>query len=202
MDILQIQEESQSVPAGFKKEPMPIPVRASFVTRVWGALIDGFFALLFGVLCAGVAGYYSIDSFSTVVGWVGVDYQTAGKILATFFAVVSPFFGLVAGVFFGIFFNSLIETVTGATFGKIILGLRVMSVDGSPARSRLLWLRWAIKNSPSLCFVSVVFFPLSILTPLSGILSVVVFLGVFLALGKNRQTLHDSLSGTAVFFKR
>lgn len=94
---------------------------------------------------------------------------------------------------------SLVESFTGCTTGKLMLGLRIRNADGTKAtRSKLLG-RWAVKNVGYVCG------SLGVATKTSGVSylgllgALTVVLGGLLMLGPIRQTLHDKLLHTAVF---
>jgi uncharacterized RDD family membrane protein YckC len=94
---------------------------------------------------------------------------------------------------------SLIEAFVGASPGKMLLGLRAGAADGAKAGPGLKLLRWFLKGIILLIVPPFGLVENEILITAFLVLSVIMFLGVFLALGKSRQTLYDRLSGTAVF---
>ena len=133
------------------------------------------------------------------------------------FGIVSLFGGGVLLVAYG-----LIEALTAITPGKRLAGLSIASADGEPASRRALLTRWLAKNVavffaiPTCAlwtllspynyhvhlpdFVAVGVLSLAIVdTVLTTILLLVVIAGCCMAAKPHRQTLHDTLSGTAVF---
>ena len=92
------------------------------------------------------------------------------------------------------------EIFKAASPGKMILGLKIGSETGSPATQNQLITRWAIKNSFSLLsiltIIPILGFIFGLLAFLAG---VAVFVGCFLALGAQRQALHDIIAHTAVY---
>jgi uncharacterized RDD family membrane protein YckC len=114
------------------------------------------------------------------------------------------------------------EALTATTPGKRLTGIVIASADGAPASRRALLIRWLVKNiavffaipmsalwvllSPYNYHVQLPdFVALGVLilavidTILTAILLLIVIAGCFMATKPDRQTLHDALSGTAVF---
>jgi len=114
------------------------------------------------------------------------------------------------------------EPLTATTPGKRLAGIVIASADGAPATRRALLIRWLVKNIPVFfaiptCtlwvllspynyhvplpdFVALGVFVLAIIdTTLTAILLLIVIAGCFMAARPARQTLHDALSGTALF---
>jgi len=94
---------------------------------------------------------------------------------------------------------SILEGLAGASLGKLLLGLRVGRADGRKAGLGRKLLRWLLKGLTLLfipCFGLIenefVIYPFLALSLIS-------ILGLFLVFGKEKQTLYDRLSGTAVF---
>lgn len=97
----------------------------------------------------------------------------------------------------------LIEGLTGASLGKRILKLTVARADGTAGTQSLFLSRMFVKNSDRILHLMAI---LPLLTFLSGpvesassIIGFVLFIGCFLALGRNRLALHDMVVKTAVF---
>ncbi len=94
----------------------------------------------------------------------------------------------------------LVEGITGYTVGKIALGLRVGSADGTLAPMQKLLIRFACKHVHFVLGVlGLVTF--SALGTLGSVLGVVAFFGCFAAPGDKKQALHDMIAGTAVYPK-
>jgi uncharacterized RDD family membrane protein YckC len=94
---------------------------------------------------------------------------------------------------------SLIEAFTGASPGKMALGLKVGREDGRKAPPAVYAVRWAVKFSGSILgLVGAIpgLYIAGLLAPAAGL---VVFAGCFFALGDKRQALHDMAARTAVF---
>lgn len=93
----------------------------------------------------------------------------------------------------------LIEGLTGASPGKMILKMRIGDATGASASPETLILRMLIKhvNVLTTFLVALTGSHLLVWIGLTG--GVIVFFGCFLALGAARQALHDRIVGTAVF---
>ena len=96
---------------------------------------------------------------------------------------------LLAGLL-GLFYFFL-EPFTGASPAKRLLRLKIARQDGTPGDWRFFLLRAIVKNCAQLIR------PVS--TALSGVVSVVMTLGCFAALGEKKLALHDILAKSAVF---
>jgi uncharacterized RDD family membrane protein YckC len=171
--------------------------RIGFGPRLGAALIDMVvvvvLGLVFGSVVGGVLGLgagAAIGSTSDAEGAAAAG-AAAGALLGGF-AIGAAVFG---------FLYSLIEGLTGASPGKMLLKLKVGTADGHHAQIATYVTRWAVKYSGQLlAFLSVV-----LVTPAIGtvgtLANLVVFVGCFLVLGANRQAIHDMVAKTAVFKK-
>lgn len=175
-----------------------LPTRASFSLRLAGLLVDIGLSFVFGIIFAIIFGFYSYSFLEPIQTWAG-NWKIVGAVFGYIVLVIGPFIGIAVGVSLSLTVNSLIETISGATLGKVILGLRVGDLVGKPASQKALWKRWAVKNSPTICFLISFLTPLTFFAPLGALLPFVVFFGSLLALSSKRQTLHDYLAGTAVY---
>lgn len=121
-------------------------------------------------------------------------------------AALGGFAGAFAGIIIGLVVIGnlyyLVEGFTGWTLGKLLLGFRIASADGSPARLPILLARWALKNNATILMLLSVVTGLRVLRMLGGLGSFVIFIGCFFALGAARQALHDTVVKTAVFRRR
>ena len=115
--------------------------------------------------------------------------------------IVGAIMGFVAGAVIASFVYSLLEAFTGLTIGKILLGIRVKNQDGTVGNTGLYLKRWAIKNISTLCSVAALITSMDFLSSIGSLCGLIIFIGFFLALRDNKQTLHDQLAKTAVFRK-
>ena len=94
---------------------------------------------------------------------------------------------------------AMIEGVSGRSPGKLALGCAVRGVDGEPTHAGIYLLRFSVKHSPLLLLL------LGVVTRgigffvAAGLAAALVAIGSFIALSDERRTLHDYVSGTAVY---
>jgi uncharacterized RDD family membrane protein YckC len=94
---------------------------------------------------------------------------------------------------------STLEIWTAGTPGKLILRMRISSVDGSPADGWQRFLRWSTKQLPiisALLWLLTGFVPLYTLSGFSGL---IVTIGCIAAINDDHLAWHDQWSRTAVF---
>lgn len=172
--------------------------RVGFGPRLAAVLID--------LLFVGIAGFVAGAAIGGALGsWIGGalgESDGAGSASGGLGAAIGALFGAMAAFGGFAFFYSLIEAVTGASPGKMMLGLKVGTADGRPGSTALYVKRWVIKFSGTLLGVLGAvpgFHVIGLLAPAAG---AIVFLGCFLVLGEKRQALHDIAAQTAVFRNR
>jgi uncharacterized RDD family membrane protein YckC len=153
-----------------------MPGRASFQERLIAGLID------FGILIA----------ISLVLNF------TVG-FLSAYLAQLLMFVAVFAVILFP-------EATKGQSIGKRLRGLIIRGADGQPAAGDVLRKRVIIKSIPTivgivasvLALVSLVSVA-NFVNIVSGLAGLALFVGCFLALKPERQTLHDQLAETAVY---
>lgn len=172
--------------------------RVGFGLRLAATLIDMLIVGSVGLLAGAVLG-------GLLAGGIGGALGGSSDVGSASSAAVGAAVGAVLGamaLFSGfVFLYSLIEALTGASPGKMALGLKVGLEDGHQASVAVYLRRWAIKFSGTLLgLLGAVpgFHVVGLLSPAAG---VIVFIGCFLALGDKRQALHDLAANTAVFRK-
>lgn len=173
--------------------------RVGFGLRCAAALIDAVVVGVVGGLAGAALGGLLGGGLGGVFGGpeAGVGAASGAALGAALGAVV----GAMAAFGAFVFLYSLIEAFTGASPGKMALGLKVGLADGRQASVAVYGRRWAIKYSGTLLgLVGALpgFHVTALMAPAAGI---IVFVGCFLALGDERQALHDLAAGTAVFRK-
>jgi len=101
---------------------------------------------------------------------------------------------------------ALIEGLTGASPAKRLLGLAIGTADGTRTTRRRIFLRTLLKNLWSFTSPLVYLVPIPQLFRVLQMLGVVsgqmLWLGHLLALGEDRQALHDMVCKTAVYRKK
>lgn len=94
------------------------------------------------------------------------------------------------------------EVITGQSVGKLALGLRVGTLDGTPAGQSIMLNRALFRHSGLL----IGYFGFTLgnfwLTMIGALITLAVGIGCFFVLGDGRQALHDRLTRTAVFKKK
>jgi uncharacterized RDD family membrane protein YckC len=92
----------------------------------------------------------------------------------------------------------LLEPVTGATFGKRLLGLRVRTLDSTfPARRRLL-ARTLVQTAGLSGLTAALLLERWAIAIIATAAGLTVLMGCAMAFGRSRQTLHDRIAGTIV----
>jgi uncharacterized RDD family membrane protein YckC len=161
--------------------------RVGFGPRLVASLID--------LLIVGIVGFVAGAAIGGMLGG-GIGGALGGAAAG---AVIGAVLGAMAAFGGFVFLYSLIEALTGASPGKMALGLKVGFEDGRQASVAVYARRWAIKYSGTLLgLLGAVpgFHVVGLLAPVAGL---VVFVGCFLVLGDRRQALHDVAAKTAVF---
>lgn len=125
---------------------------------------------------------------------VAAGMAALGGLLGGLFA-----FAIAAAVIGCVYF--LIEGLTGYTLGKLLLGIRVASDDGTAASVGKLLTRFAIKNSSYLLTLAAALTGIYALRTLGNVAGLIIFVGCFFTLGMKKQAIHDMLAHTAVYPK-
>jgi uncharacterized RDD family membrane protein YckC len=171
--------------------------RVGFGPRLAACLID--------LLIVGIVGFVAGAAIGGMLGgWIGGALggsEGAGSSSGALGAAIGAALGVVAAFGGFVFLYSLIEAFTGASPGKMILGLKVGTDDGRRGSSALYVKRWAIKYSGTVLGLLGAIPGLHILGLLAPAAGIIVFIGCFLVLGDKRQALHDVAAKAAVFRK-
>lgn len=165
--------------------------RISFGKRLGAYLLDFVLASILGAVLGMVAGASLAALFfpggdmdmGPLTSWIG------GAI------------GTVAGMALMIVVFMLIEGFTGATPGKMILGIKVKNADGSDAGMGSLLLRTVLKNISVVMPVLAGVTGVAILGQIGSYGGLAIFVGCFFVLGAKRQAFHDMIGKTAVYKK-
>jgi uncharacterized RDD family membrane protein YckC len=143
--------------------------REGFLIRAGAALIDG-------VICFIPAAIF------TFVAAVAVGPYIAGLLSTGIFVAYST-----------------LEIFKGATFGKILLKLKICNEDGTDAARNVLIKRWAIKQAYTLIYFLAAVTTLTFLNYFGHFAAIAFIISALLTFKAERQTLHDTLCKTAVF---
>ena len=171
--------------------------RVGFGARLAAALVDMLIVGIVGFGAGAAIGGMLGGGLGSVLGGEsggGAAGTAAGAAIGAVLGAVAAFGGFV-------FLYSLIEAFTGASPGKMALGLKVGTADGRRGRAALYVTRWAIKYSGTLLGLLGAVPGLHLLGLLAPAAGLTVFIGCFLVLGDKRQSLHDLGAATAVFRK-
>jgi len=175
-----------------------IESRVGFGLRLVASLIDVVLmiigGLIIGALFGGILGGLLGSSLGPLEGASGE--QISG-------AQAGGAFGMAIGSFLGILvfgpLYALLEAFTGATIGKMLIGIKIGDADGTKAGIGKLLLRYVIKNIAFVSSIVAGIIGIALISKIGGILGIVWFFGCFLALTSARQGLHDMIVQTAVY---
>ncbi|MBT4694461.1 MAG: hypothetical protein HOB73_14065 [Planctomycetaceae bacterium] len=164
--------------------------------RIAVGLLDGIFISIGGMLVGLFAGAALLGIL------IGSSGAAVGSEEAAVGAAVGGFVGSILGTIVGPFFMALlfmiIEGCVGFSPAGLLLKVKVCKADGTAGNFKVYVLRALIKFSPTLLMLFSIFLAIPEIGYLSFLASIVLFFGLFTALGDSKQTLYDKLSGTAV----
>jgi hypothetical protein len=173
--------------------------RVGFGLRLAAAFIDLVIVGVVGFVAGAAVGGMLGGGIGGVLGGpAGGDEAAAGAALG---AAIGAVLGAIAAFGGFVFLYSLIEALTGASPGKMILALSVGTADGRRGSTSLFVKRWAIKYSGTLLGLLGAIPGLHMLGLIAPVAGLAIFIGCFLVLGDKRQALHDVGATTAVFRK-
>jgi len=172
--------------------------RIGFGKRLGALVIDIVIIGVVSVLGGGVIGAVLGAGAGAVAGAGDQNSQAAA---ALFGGIIGTILGIVIASTVVCVVYYLIEGLSGYTLGKLALGIRIASADGTAAPMGQLMGRYAVKNIGSLLFVAAAITGVESLKTVGSIGGLVIFIGCFMVLGASKQALHDRIVGTAVFPK-
>ena len=188
-------EESTAAQSASTGRPL-----ASAGRRFGAILLDGvvitFGGMIFGMLLGG-----------TILGMLGVgvvaDAGATSEEMDTvaFGGFIGGLLGTIIGPYIASFIIMILECCTGITPGKLMLGMKVSNADGSDANLGSIVTRGLLKYQYTWVVIVGSFTGLDFLVTISGILSIVMFFGIFLIFSEGRQTLWDKMAKTTVAMK-
>ena len=172
--------------------------RIGFGPRLAAALIDMGIVAVVGFAAGAAIGGWLGTAIGTALGGSTAEGAASGAAVG---AAVGAVLGAMSAFGGFVFLYSLIEAFTGASPGKMALGLKVGREDGHRAAAGVYARRWAIKYSGTLLGLLGALPGLHVVGLLAPVAGLVVLAGCFLVLGDKRQALHDVAAKTAVFRK-
>jgi len=183
----------------FAQEAQAPPERIGFGTRLGAYLLDvviagaGGFAIGIFAGTALAALFFSTDM---VEGTEEAEVMASGIV-----GILGGALGTVAGMMLIFLIIMLMEAFTGQTFGKMILGIKNGSDDGSSASIGALLTRALVRYIGTIMTVLAGITGVAMLSTVGSFGGFIVFIGFFFILGENKQGFHDMLAKTAVYNK-
>ena len=183
---------------------------AAFFIDTTVVIIAGlfFFWLIFNFIIGSQFTANGIESgvnSSVAAGNSLVEKITGGIFMGLFGAIFGSLVAMAVSFFLGFIISGTIEIfvegITGNSAGKLLLGMRVVLSDGAGADIGHRLLRTLYKYSFMILCAAGILTGTSAIFFAGLVLALVIGVGCFFVSGKNRLSLHDRLSGTAVIRK-
>jgi len=176
--------------------------RIGFGKRLGALCLDVVFvwvlAWLGGTTIGGMLGLAGGAALGSTMGSAADSTAAA---MAAMGGILGAVFGFLVAVFLIGTVYFLIEGFTGYTLGKLLLGIRVASDDGTAAPVTKLLGRFVIKNIAYVLGLAAALTGVRVLGTLGNLGGLIIFVGCFFVLGMKRQAFHDMIMGTAVYPK-
>ncbi len=190
------QEKLRDVAEAYTGE-QTITLRATFGKRFLAALVDTLIIIIIVLAFFKINGFLDAQiEFYQEISKLATDPQGMKEYQNEFFQANRLNFAFPALVYL---FYFLSEALSGVSFGKYLVGLKIASLNGNPATSAQLWIRYLVKNSASIMSLFWAATLLSYFNLLNTIFGLAIFFGFLLILGRNRQNLQDIVARTTVF---
>ncbi len=196
----QLPEEEQRALSGLSKDytgMQSLELRVGFGKRFLAAFVDSLIILAILVV------FYKYNGFFEAYFELINEFKEAGTDAAAVAAIQNEFFAqnklnfLIPSILSLVYY--LLEIFKGAAVGKMLLNLRIANSNGSEAANSTLLLRYLVKNASSIIAILWVISGSMLLNTVNTVIGLVILLGFFLVLGKNRQDIQDIVARTAVF---
>ena len=175
----------------------PYMYRISFGRRFGGYLIDNFVYTIIFMFILSITG--SLDNLLSLDLDVDSNMFSDPDFMSAFVSGITTDITPII-IILTLSFYSL-EVIFAQSVGKMILGIKIGSIEPGFASYQQLLLRLIVKCSATILTLFFVITSLTFFETLSSLCSFVIFIGCFFVLGQKRQALHDTVSGTAVYFK-
>jgi uncharacterized RDD family membrane protein YckC len=177
------------------------PKRVGFGPRLAVMLIDAFFIMLLLPIVAYLLMSLGMTDFLYQKGIEALKADDAvieslEKLMGDYFDLYLAIAATAASV--AILYN-FIEGFTGASPGKMILGLKIANQDGRAADVNVFMMRWLMKNFSAIFVVINLQLNSDIIQSIGSLFGFIIFVGCFFVLGEKKLALHDMLAKTAVY---
>ncbi|HAB11108.1 MAG TPA: hypothetical protein DCE47_05415 [Planctomycetaceae bacterium] len=174
--------------------------RVGFGKRFGASMIDGILGSIGGMILGAVFGGLLGGAVAAEAGAASGE-AGAAEVAGALGGIFGAFAGAMVGIAFAGVIIAVWEACTGAAIGKMALGIKIKSADGSPASFGKLLLRSLFKYNAQVLGVITVLTGIEAIESVGNIGMFVVAIGCLLVLGGEKQALHDKLAGTAVYPK-
>lgn len=173
--------------------------RVGFGKRFGGYFIDAVILILLSIIFSAVGSSFIDPYVETLVQEQLANNPNADQMpefveTITRYSMTIGFVGNIVGMLM-----SLMELLTGASPGKMILRMQIAHPDGKRGNIGLWAPRWLLKQFAGILSLVSMFLGMKILGTVGSILGVVFFFGCFFALSQKKQALHDIIAKTAIF---
>jgi uncharacterized RDD family membrane protein YckC len=167
--------------------------RADFGTRLGAYLLDLVFMGGFGFVV------------SIFVGFVGIAFFESSNNSSNFSDAVGGFFiwliSLFWALFIGAFLYNLVEAFTGASLGKMVVGIKIGTQDAKTAFIGRYIARALLKNFQYILILLSIYTDNEIFVEVMQLYYLFFIVSCAFALSPDRLTLHDRIVSTAVYKK-
>ena len=174
--------------------------RVGFGKRLWAFIIDVIAGSIGGMILGAVFGGLLGGAVAAEAGAASGE-AGAAEVAGALGGVFGAFAGAIVGIAFAGVIIAVWEACTGAAIGKMALGIKIKSADGSPASFGKRLVRSLFKYNAQVLGVLTVLTGIEALESVGNIGMFVMAIGCLLVLGGEKQALHDKLAGTAVYPK-
>jgi uncharacterized RDD family membrane protein YckC len=168
--------------------------RIGFGRRFGATIIDSIFLALFLIVAAMVTGI--AEEFMYLIPEDSAQMMlTMDQMMEFWIHRFLPLNLAVSIIYFSM------EIIFGQTIGKMLLGIVIGTEDKRFASYKELFIRFSIKHIDFYFSLFLIFGSISTINNLSAVVQFIVFIGYFFVFGMKKQTLHDMISKTAIYYK-
>ena len=180
-------------------EEKAAPERVGFGRRLGAYLLDIVVALVGG----GVIGMFAGAGLTALffASEMNEGMEEADALGGGVVALLGGMLGTIAGAMLIILFIMLLEAFTGQTIGKMILGIKNGTEDGTAADTGKLITRAVVKYISTISALVAGLTGVLMIGTIGSFLGFAVFIGFFFILGEKKQGFHDMIAKTAVYNK-